>query len=144
MAQNESDIEYLLHRLQSGTPRERATSLRSISVSPVADRRLLEACEALLEDRTITVLSIPYSFGEVRWSAADAVLALREKLEIDEAVVLPDAFWPCSTTQIWDLVRAAGLVSKLERLGGLEGDIRTLEELSAMALLPRRDITRKP
>lgn len=141
MADQENDVEYWLRRLDSANPRERVNSLRSIAGRPIADLRLLAACERLLADRTMTALSLPYSFGEVRWCAADAVVAVREALAISEPVVLTDAFAPCSTTQIGDLARTTGLPASP---GGIDGDLRTLEMLAMMGLLPRQMVKRTP
>ena len=137
----EPDIDYLLRRLGSDQPRDRANTLRGLTESPIADRRLLGACEALLDDDTITLLSIPYQFGEIRWVAAGAVAALRGALGMTEPVVVRDTFAPCSSTDVARLVREAGLS---EDYAGLEGAIGALRELAATARLPRRTLTRRP
>lgn len=136
-----NNIDYWLRRLDSSNPRERVNSLRSIAGRPLADSRLLAACERLLEDRTMAVLSLPYTFGEVRWNAVDAVVAVREAMGIEESVVLTDVFAPCSTTEIAELARAAGLPASQ---GGIDGDLKTLETLATMGLLPRQTIKRTP
>jgi hypothetical protein len=141
VSEDESDVQYWIRRLSEGTPRERVNSLRSIAARPLADERLLRACESLLTDRAIAVLSIPYTFGEVRWCAADAVVALREVLAIDEPVILDDAFPPCTTTEIARLAAAAGIPASI---GGIDGDLAALRALAASNVLPRTTIRRFP
>jgi hypothetical protein len=94
----------------------------------------------LLDDRTIALMSIPYSFGEVRWCAADAVASLRGVLGISEPVVITDIFAPVSGGKAMGLLKAAGVESK----GGIDGTIEALEILAKMDRLPRRKITRAP
>ncbi len=134
-------IEYWLGKLRSPTPSDRARALQGLAARPIADPRLLERAEQLLEERTMTVLSIPYSFGEVRWCAADAVAALREALSVDTPVLLEQVFAPCTSTEVERLAVAAGVE---HREGGVDGILRTLEALSAMQRLPRRTIHRVP
>jgi hypothetical protein len=135
----QSDIEHYLQYLH-GTPRQRGLALQGLSSIPVPDPRLLAICEALLEDRTIALLGIPYCFGEIRWCAADAVASLRRALQISEPVVVRDAFAPVSTAQAVRLAEAAGVTPK----GEVEGIIGALETLAQMDRLPRRTITRTP
>lgn len=108
--------------------------------SKEASPRLLALCEALLEDRTIALLSLPFSYGEIRWLAADAVASLRRVLNISVPVVIPDVFGPVSGAKAEELLKAAGLESK----GGIDGVIEALESLAKMDRLPRRKITRTP
>jgi len=56
-------------------------------------------------------------------------------------VVLPEAFAPCSATEIGDLARSAGLPFDA---GGVEGVLLMLETLADKGLLPRRTVTRTP
>lgn len=133
----QSEIEHKLKFLQ-GTPRERALALQGLSIAPMPDRRLLVLCEALLMDRTIALLGIPYSFGEIRWCAADAVASLRRVLNISEPVVIPDVFAPVSMDKAIQLVKEAGL----KKTGGIEGTIEALEVLAKTDRLPRRKIQR--
>lgn len=137
----EEQIEYLLGRLASDDPRKRANTLRGIVAEPLADARVLAACEKLLDDRTITLLSIPYQFGEIRWVAAGAVAAVRGALGMKEPVVVTGVFPPCSTDAVEKLVREAGLP---DNYSGIEGVLDALHKLAAMDRLPRRTITREP
>ena len=134
-----SEVECKIKSLQ-GSPQERVSALRGFSIAPLPDRRLLTLCEALLEDRTITLLGIPFTFGEIRWCAADAVASLRGVLGISEPVVIPDVFAPVSGGKAMGLLKAAGVESK----GGIDGTIEALETLAKMDRLPRRKITRAP
>jgi hypothetical protein len=132
-----SEVEHKLRYLQ-GSPYERALALQGLSGTPLPDRRLLAVCEALLEDKTIALLGIPYCFGEIRWCAADAVASLRRVFNISEPVVIRDVFAPVSTAQAVRLAEAAGVTPR----GEVEGVIEALETLAKMDRLPRRTITR--
>lgn len=135
------DIAGLLERLASAEPRRRANALRALSAAPVAEPRLLQAAEALLADETLTLLSIPYRFGEVRLEAAAAVAALRGALQMREAVRLVDVPVVLTTDAIGRLARAAGVVTEGS---GIDGVLATLGRLRALGLVPRRNIVRTP
>lgn len=138
----QKDIEFFLDRLINGDARARAVSLNSLAGRPRADERLLAACERLLEDRTITLLSIPYEFGEVRWVASDAVASMRALMGRTEVVVIEDVFAPVSSGNVDKLAIEAGVPPSTK--GGIEGDIETLERVAAAGKLPRRRIKREP
>lgn len=135
----QSEIELFIEHLR-GSPRERVLALQALSRTPVPDRRLLAICESLLDDKTMALISLPYSFGEVRWCAADAVASLRRVLNISEPVVMPDVFAPVSMDKAIQLVKDAGV----KKEGGVDGTIEALEVLAKMGRLPRRRITRTP
>jgi hypothetical protein len=135
----QSDLEHYRQYLH-GTPRQRGLALQGLSRTPLPSRELLAICETLLEDRTIALLSIPYSFGEIRWCAADAVASLRGVLKIPDPVVISNVFAPVSMDKALRLVKEVGI----EKEGGLEGTIDALEVLAKMDCLPRRKITRIP
>jgi hypothetical protein len=134
-----SDFEHYVESL-NGTPRQRAIPLQGISIDPSPDPRLLAPCEPLLNGRTIALLGLPITFGEVRWLAADAVASLRRVLGISEPVVIPDVFAPVSGGKAMGLLKAAGVEFK----AGIEGTIEALETLAKMDRLLRRKITRTP
>lgn len=114
-------------------------TLGRLADAPCADERVLEACERALEDRAMVLLTIPYSYGEVRWVAADAVVAVRAALGRPAPVVLEDAFAP--VTSVGPLAAAAGI--EMEKgATGVEAAVRTLEKLAAMGKLERRRIKR--
>jgi len=133
-------IDRLVQRLEAAEPRIRANTLRSLAEQPIADTRLLEAAERLLDDRTLCLLSLPYQFGEVRWCAADAVAAIRAVLGRRDPVELADVFGPHSSDDVARLAAAAGITTS----GGIDGALQALEELRAMNRLPGRRIVRDP
>jgi hypothetical protein len=141
MKMSEPRIEFVLGELASDDPRDRANVLRGLAAEPLADQRVLAACEQLLDDRTITLLSIPYQFGEIRWVAAGAVAAVRGALGIREPVVVTGVFPPCSTDTVEKLVREAGLP---DNYSGIEGVLGALHKLAELDRLPRRTIRREP
>lgn len=138
---SEEDVQALLSRLSSDDPKRRANALRGLAEAPLADRRILAAAEALLHDETLTLLSIPYVFGEVRWHAAAAVAALRGALQMSEVVRIPDVPVPLTTDKIGALARAAGLAPGR---GGIEGVLETMARLRQLGLVPRRTLVRRP
>lgn len=141
MTMDEEKIQYVLGRLSSDDPKDRVNTLRGLAEAPLADGRVLEASEKLLEDRSITLLSIPYQFGEIRWHAAAAVAAIRGSLGITEPVVVKDILPPCSTDTIVRLAREAGLP---KGAGGIDGVLESLRKLVDIGAVPRRTITRDP
>jgi hypothetical protein len=138
-ALEQSELQHYIEFL-NGTPRQRAISLQGISIDPSPDPRLLALCESLLSDRTIALLGLPFTFGEIRWLAADAVASLRRILGISAPVVIPDVFAPVSGGKAMGLLKAAGVEPK----AGIEGTIEGLETLARMDRLPRQKITRAP
>lgn len=134
-----SEVEHKINLL-AGSPRDRVTALRGLALAPIPDHRLLTLCEALLEDRTIALLGIPFAFGEVRWFAADAVAAMRGILNLSDPVVIPDVFAPVTAGQAEGLLKQAGV----EVTGGLDGIAEALEHLANADRLPRRKIVRIP
>lgn len=131
-------MSHALDQLRSADPRARASMCRALVERPSTDPAVLSACEALLEDRTITLLAIPYRFGEVRAVAAEAVWALRVALGIREPVVLHEALPVCSTNDVGNLARAAGTAIEGH---GVEGVIATLTRLDAAGAVRRRTLT---
>lgn len=138
---SEENVGALLEQLASAEPRRRANALRTLAEAPVADQRLLSAAESMLADESLTILSIPYSFGEVRWHAAAAVAALRGALQVREVVHLLDVPVPLTTDKIGQLATQAGLGTGK---GGIDGVLETLEQLRALGRIPRRNIVREP
>jgi ADP-ribosyl-[dinitrogen reductase] hydrolase len=136
------DITSSIADLESGDARVRAVALNAVSARPHPDVRLLAACERLLADRAITIVSLPYSFAEVRWLAAEAVAAVRGALGSSESVVIEDVFAPVTASNVEVLAREAGV--ERSRTGGVDGTIETLECIAAVGKLPRRRIVRQP
>ena len=137
--ETEHAVEHKLQWLQ-GTPQQRTTALNGLTAAPIPDPRLLARCEELLEDRTIALQGVPFTFGEVRWVAATAVAALRGVLNISVPVVILDAFPAVSGGKAIQLIREAGV----EKASGPDGTIAALEVLAKIDRLPRRTITRWP
>ncbi len=131
-------IAFQIARLSDGNPRARANMLRAIAELPHASAELLAACEKLLADQTITLLSLPYRFGEIRWLAADAVAAVRGVLGIAEPVVIQNVMPSLTTNDVMRLATAAGMSM---RGTGVDGVIETLRSLAAAGKVPRRTIT---
>jgi hypothetical protein len=132
-----TDVEHQLGELGSAVAKDRASMLLSLCEVPPTDPAVIAACERLLEDTTLTVIGIPYRFGEIRAVAADTVWAIRASQGIDQVVNVPDALVLCSTNDVLRLAREAGVS---DEGNGVEGTLRTFEKLVAANKVPRRDI----
>lgn len=137
----EPDVPWILSLLESPQVKDRVYALRSLSEAPLADDKILTASEKLLTDETLAMLSIPYSFGEVRWLAAAAVAAMRRVLQRSDEVYLVDVPIPVTADKLGQLAREAGL---RRTSGGVEGSLELLHRLRAMGGVPRRDLVRAP
>ncbi|MGV3622608.1 MAG: hypothetical protein ACO1OB_17450 [Archangium sp.] len=133
---NTQTVGFQLAELGSPDPRARANMLRAFTEVPPTDSAVIAACERLMNDTTLTLLGIPYRFGEVRSVAAEAVWAIRRRQGIDAPVVLRDALPVCSTNDIGAYAREAGL--DIEP-GGIDGVLKTLVRLVNENRIPRRD-----
>lgn len=135
------EVAYFLDKLSSADVRDRALSLRAQAGRPLADPRLLARAEELLADTSLCVLEIPYSFGEVRWRAAQAVAALRAALGKTEPVELRDVPVPLTANKASRLAMEHGATSAK---AGTEGTLERLEQLRQRGLWPRRDVIEDP
>jgi hypothetical protein len=136
----ESELEALIAALTSNDAEERATALRVGMQNPGGDLRLLPYLEALLEDRTPAVVSIPLLFGEVRWLAAQALLAERIANGDDTPIYVQAVVRPQTSD---DLVRIAGEAG-VQSSGGLAGSLELFGALNRRGYLPRYDIAENP
>jgi hypothetical protein len=135
------DVQRLLADLESPQPEDRVYALRCLAGLPLADARILSAAESLLTDETLTVLSIPYTFGEVRWVAAAAVASLRGALNRSDDVRLTDVPIPLTPDTLGALAEAVGLT---DMRGGIEGSLDAVARLRTLGQLPRRNLVRIP
>lgn len=107
-----------------------------MTVNPTPDPRILEACECLLDDHTVTLLGLPYRFGEIRTIAADVVAFLRASMGILVDLEVEGLMQVFDTNAVCRMADSAGV----ERAGnGVEGMIATLESLIEGGHVPRRD-----
>ncbi|MBL8919489.1 MAG: hypothetical protein JNJ54_11550 [Myxococcaceae bacterium] len=100
----------LLERLRGADVRRRVAALRALMGAPRASLPAMAAVEALLDDRTPTILSLPIRIGEVRFLAAETLAALRARIpELRHDVVVLDPGYPTlSPVELGPLARAAG------------------------------------
>ena len=129
-------VEFQLRLLSSENPRRRANMLRALGEMPTADLRILEACEHLLGDSTITLLSIPYRFGEIRSLAVEAVIRVRAALGMTEALKFEGVLRQLDVGEIGLLARAEGIQANGT---GHELMIALLSQLVWQGKAPRRD-----
>lgn len=96
----DDDFEFFVECIKHEDPQERVYALKRRRDVPSGDPRVLEHLEAALEDKTVCMLGLPPTFGEMRYLAAQALAAERSAQEIDEAVVLEDLPEPLNVTRL--------------------------------------------
>jgi hypothetical protein len=114
----------------------RVATLKILQKYPSEDERVLQHLEALLDDKTLCVLMLPYRFGEIRWLAAQALAAERASLENEEPVRLQNVVRPLDTEEFVALREKAGVKSR----GGVDGVLEALVTLREMGQLPLYDL----
>jgi HEAT repeat protein len=60
-------VDEILEELTSPSSSHRVHMAVELAATPLADARVLEALEALLDDTAPTIIQIPITIGEVRW-----------------------------------------------------------------------------
>ena len=85
---NHGEFQELVEDLHSKELSMRVATLKTLQKYPSGDERVLQHIEALLDDKTLCVLMLPYRFGEIRWLAAQALAAERASLGNEEPVRL--------------------------------------------------------
>jgi hypothetical protein len=115
-------ISYLqeLIELMKGDTDDVKDALAYLVDRPLGDMRLLPHLEELLEDRRPCILYVPYRYGELRWLAAEALVAEREKLSIDEPVILRGVVKPLSIGELKDLAKNADIDMSLSAFDTLK------------------------
>lgn len=99
-----------LEHLRSSVARTRVAALRTLLTSPDRTPEIVAAVEALLEDTTPTILSLPIQIGEIRHLAAE-VLAATRALSAErqhDVVVLDPGYRTLSPVEIGALAATAG------------------------------------
>jgi hypothetical protein len=111
-----SKLVAMLRSDQAGT---RVAVLQTLLVSPRLEPPVVEAIEALLADRQVAILSIPYSYGEIRYLAAEALAASRAAARrMADVVILDPGYRSLSPRRLSEMVSAAD--PGVRRLGHLE------------------------
>lgn len=102
--------EARLERLRSPRPQTRVATLWALYAAPPASLPVMAAVEALLDDATPTILSLPIRIGEVRHLAAEVLAALRAQFpeRRHDVVVLDPGYATLSPAELGPLARAAG------------------------------------
>ncbi len=96
----EQDYRETLEDLMNTSARARAIILESLIEDPSGDPRLIPHLERCLNDRVVTRLWIPLTFGEVRWRAAEALAEEWRAQGNPQPVTLSDAFVPMTVDAI--------------------------------------------
>lgn len=118
-AESADQVTRLVAMLRSDQVGQRVAVLRTLLVSPRLEPPVVEAIEHLLGDHQVAILSIPYSYGEVRYLAAEALAAARAAAKrMADVVILDPGYRSLSSRRLSELVGAAD--PSVRRLGSLE------------------------
>jgi hypothetical protein len=132
-----TDLPEQYRYLLSDDVRKRQSALRAHSRQPSGDARVLPYLEAMLEDRRLCIVSLPFEFGEVRWLAAEAVAAERKVLGIPTPVRLVQVVLPVSHKKLQRIAESVGAPRN-------EGWQERFERLRAMGALELVDLDLEP
>ena len=130
------ELDEMIEDLRSHKTSIRVATLECLRQDPSKDRRVLPHLEDLLEDRTPSIVMLPYRFGEIRWLAAHALAAERAALGIKEPVRLQDVVRPLSTEEFVAIRNKVGIEVK----GGIEGVLKSMRTLREIGKLPLYDL----
>ena len=101
----EQEYQEIIEGMNNPCPERRASMLQIIAQAPTGDPRMIPHLERCLEDRTVTVLSLPYLYGELRWHAAQALAFELEAIGKPRTIVIDDLPEMLNTDAIGALVR---------------------------------------
>jgi hypothetical protein len=87
----------------------RVNALRTILDRPTGDLWVVATLEAMVDDRLIAALTIPYRFGEIRVLAAAALAAERASVGDPRPVRLENCPALLGTDQLWTLAEEHGI-----------------------------------
>jgi hypothetical protein len=132
MAEKPDDIDEILAMLADPDPRGRVLMLQVLASSPTGSSRLLPRLELLTSDTEVTVLGLPFMFGEVRWAAAHALAAERKIQEVAEPVALTGIAIPLGS----DSIARIAETHDVRRTGGIEGLIAAYTALRDQHRVP--------
>lgn len=133
---HDDEVEEVLAMLAAPEARDRVLMLQAITDPPTGSARLTHALETLTEDTAVTVLTIPYTFGEVRWAAARALAAVRRAQGPGDPVLLTGVPAPLGVEAVIALAAEHGIGTG----GGVEGLIAAYVELRDRGLVPTTDL----
>lgn len=103
--------------------------------NPSGDSRVLPYLENALEDSTICVISVPPTYGEVRFEAAYALATERKQQGIKEFFVLSQTFMPLSVEKAMQIILPnSSMMSRKVRLKGIEAELTFLREKGLLEL----------
>lgn len=139
---SDEDFAYEAESLQSADLSRLVSRLKGIRRTPSGDVRVLPYLEALLDDRRACLVSIPYTYGEVRWLAAYALAAERAAAGIAAPVRLERVAAPLDTEKVFAAEQAAshGEPGGLSKQGGVEGVLEVFDALRQRGDLPLYDV----
>jgi len=132
----QEDFAGLVQNLTSHDQELRVIALENLWQFPSGDVRVIPYIKALLSDKTLCLLGIPYIFGEVRWLAAKALVAELQMQGIPEGVQLQNVVQPLTMKEYAQARRTAQIALK----GGLSGVVENLVVLREKGYLPIIDL----
>jgi hypothetical protein len=133
----DTDYHELVEDLSNASPREVAIAMDLMLREQSGDPRVIPLIERYLHDRTVTLLWIPLTYGELRWRAAEALSAEYTAQNLGRTVILEDAVEPLTGDEIGLLVERHGIVitNSPPELGGYS--IAAYQALRDGGFLPR-------
>ncbi|MGB0384030.1 MAG: hypothetical protein ACPGWR_04320 [Ardenticatenaceae bacterium] len=135
-----SEFSELIEDMSSEDLFLRASTLQVLRDSPSADERVVPYLESLLDDKTPTLIGIPFIYAEIRWLAAHALAAERAALGINQPVELQNVVGPIYTKHIIE----AQQLANIDLRGGVEGMLESFAIVRDMGYLPRIDLNLWP
>jgi hypothetical protein len=135
---DEAEFQDFVNIITEGDSKKIATWIKVLIGYPSGDPRLLPYLEALLDNKTLCIISIPFTHGEIRYLAAHALADERAKQGIDLPVKVT-VIQPLTAVQIGNLTREAGIESSLG-----EGVFTKLQKLIDLKKAPTIDLNLNP
>lgn len=105
----DDNLGFLVKYLTYGDVQERVSMLRVLKHDPLVDKQIYPHLEQLLLDTTPTIVSIPFSYSEVRWLAAHALASLRVADHATDIRQIAGLITPLDSGKLGVIRRAAGI-----------------------------------
>ena len=121
-----SEFEELIEDLQD--TKLVVHALNQLIREPIKDESIVPYLEKLLDNKTVVLIQIPYRFAEIRYLAITALA----RLKTNKSIRIENVLKPLDTVEVVDLANISGLKTQ----GGVEGTIKTIEQLREFNVLP--------
>lgn len=105
----DNELAETIAALQDSNPLERAAMLKALWAWPSQDPRLLDAIRELLNDTAPCTFGTPLRVGEIRWLAAQVLVAEFKARGLKESVLLSEIVTPVKSTELLHLAAQANI-----------------------------------